>query len=127
MSRKRSSSIPSPAVIDRGWPHQVALQDDLCGDRNFDLLQAYFDRKGLKPHTRSVLAKWQSGQVQDFRLYCFADQADAREFRAIFGGQTFNPATDRDGGRAFGIWHRNDLWTRLVESGPLSVPTILRT
>jgi len=33
---RRGRSIPQPSTIDREMPHQVALSDDICTDRNLN-------------------------------------------------------------------------------------------
>lgn len=38
----------------------------------------------------------------------------------------FDPKRDRENGRARGAWHRKDEYKRILESGPLRVPEILR-
>ncbi|TWG90293.1 hypothetical protein L598_000700000490 [Mesorhizobium sp. J18] len=122
----RNPDRPSPGRIDREWPHQVALPDDICTDRNFTLIRAFCEERGLKHHIRKVQAVWPDRRYQDMRLYCFADRASAELFQARFGGEFFDPKRDREGGRVEGAWKRQGVWTRLLESGPLKVPVILR-
>jgi hypothetical protein len=38
---ERNRVTPSPAVIDRDWPFQVALPDDLCRGHSFTLLSQF--------------------------------------------------------------------------------------
>ncbi|CDX11737.1 hypothetical protein MPL3356_110130 [Mesorhizobium plurifarium] len=70
---RRSRSIPTPTVIDREMPHQVALPDDICTDRNFTLIRRFLQERGLQCRTRAVTAVWQDGKQEQWRLHCFAD------------------------------------------------------
>ncbi|WP_157173626.1 hypothetical protein [Pseudaminobacter salicylatoxidans] len=121
----RASYTPSPARIDREWPHQIALPDDMCCDHNFTLIAAFCRDNALSFQTRRVQAVWPNKRYQDMRLHCFAKREDAELFQSHFGGEFFNPNSDREGGRR-GWWQRSGVWTRLLESGPLKVPAILR-
>lgn len=121
----RASHTPSPSRIDREWRYQVALPEDLCCDSNFTLIAAFCRNSGLSFHTRKVQAVWPNRRYQDMRLHCFAEREEAELFQAYFGGEFFDPDKDREGGRR-GWWPRQGAWTRLLESGPLKVPAILR-
>lgn len=122
----RNPDKPFPSRIDREWSHQVALPDDICTDINFTLIRAFCEEHGLKCHNRRVQAIWPDRRYQDMRLYCFADRQSAEMFQSRFGGEFFNPKQDREGGKIDGVWRREGVWTRLLESGPLKVPQILR-
>jgi hypothetical protein len=126
MVTRSSSRGPSPAQIDRDWPYQVALPDDLCVAHNFTLISEFCRVHGFAYETRRVTAVWSPNKQELFRLHCFADLAAATTFQAHFGGTLFDPKRDREGGRAQGSWRRDGLYMRIVESGPLSVPAILR-
>jgi hypothetical protein len=123
---RRSSQTPWPAKIDRDWPHQVALAQDLCCDRNYDLIRTFCNDHRFDYQTRQVQAIWTDRRYQDMRLHCFTDRASAELFQAHFGGEFFDPKRDREGGAARGPWRREGVWTRLLESGPLKVPAFLR-
>ncbi|CDX55824.1 hypothetical protein MPL3365_210074 [Mesorhizobium plurifarium] len=123
---RRSRSIPPPSVIDRDMPHQVALPDEICTDRNFTLIRRFLEQRGLACRTRAVIAKWDDGQQEQWRLHCFADPAAAAAFLDHFGGVMFDPKRDRENGRARGIWRREGAYRRILEMGPLSVPEMLR-
>ena len=126
MSTKRSGGTPSPAKIDREWPHQIALPDDLCVENNYTLIRDFCERHGLQHLTRHVQAIWPNGKFQTYRLHCFADRAPAELFQAEFGGEFFDPRRDRDHGRSRGPWRREGEYRRVLTSGPLSVPAVLR-
>jgi hypothetical protein len=114
------------ARIDREWPHQVALPDDICTEQNYSLIRAFCEAHRLHHQTRQVQAIWPDRKYQNYRLHCFADSAQADLFQSHFGGEFFDPKRDRENGRAQGAWYRNGVWTRLLESGPLKVPAMLR-
>ncbi|MBZ9822371.1 hypothetical protein [Mesorhizobium sp. CA4] len=123
---RRSRSIPPPTVIDREMPHQVALPDDICTAHNFTLIQRFLDQRGVTCRTRSVIAIWEDGVQEEWRLHCFSDAAAAAAFLDHFGGIRFDPKRDRENGRARGVWRRPGAFTRILEIGPLSVPEALR-
>lgn len=116
----------SYAAIDRAYPYQVALPDDLCVMNNLTLIMEFCQARGWNYQTRSVAAIWPNGKQENYRLHCFADLASAEAFRDHFGGTLFDPKRDRENGRARGAWRRHEVWQRILESGPLSVPEILR-
>lgn len=125
MPRRSAQRVPSPTRIDREFPHQVALLDDLCVDRNFPRVNDFCKGLGVAWHTRQVIAIWPNGKQENHRLHCFAEVASAEAFRAHFGGVMFDPKRDRQGGLASGAWAQNEPWQRVVRSGPLLVPMAL--
>lgn len=89
----------SPAALDRGWPHQVAI-DELYVVANFDAVQTEAERLDVAPRGHSVghAGIW-------YTVYCFAEAEAAEAFRMRFGGLPFNPK-DRGKGRSWAQWHR---------------------
>ena len=124
---KRSRASPTPSVIDRDWPHQVALPDDLCTARNFTIIAKFCQERGLKHQTRLVQAIWPNGKYEPYRLYCFSDTASAEAFRDHFEGLMFDPRRDRENGKVRGAWRRTGEYTPVLDLGPLSVPETLRS
>lgn len=116
----------SYSAIDRAYPYQVALPDDICCMHNLTLIMEFCGKRGLIHLTRHVTAIWPNGKQEHYRLHCFADLASAEPFKDHFGGVMFDPKRDRENGRARGAWHRKDGYKRILESGPLRVPEILR-
>ncbi|WP_181168774.1 hypothetical protein [Mesorhizobium sp. B2-4-17] len=45
-------------------PHQVALPDDICTDRNYTLITRFLRERGLKCRTRAVIAAWEDGKQE---------------------------------------------------------------
>ncbi|TIM06757.1 MAG: hypothetical protein E5Y62_22200 [Mesorhizobium sp.] len=117
---------PSPARIDREWPYQVALPDDLCTGRSFTLIREFCEERRLTPRKRLVQAIWPDHRYENWRLYCFADEASAQAFLDRFPGVMFDPKRDRENGKAQGVWRRTGEYKRILDLGPLSVPEILR-
>ncbi|MEO4000287.1 hypothetical protein [Mesorhizobium sp. CAU 1732] len=116
----------SATTIDKGWPHQVALPDDICIEENLTMIFQFLKDRGLDCRTRHVQAIWPDRRYQHMRLHCFPDRASVEAFQAVFGGEFFDPSRDREGGKVRGPWRRHGAWARLLESGPLKVPKILR-
>lgn len=124
---RRSRGMPTTTVIDRELPHQVALPDDLCTDRNYTLIRRFLQEHGLTCRTRAVLAIWECGKQEQWRLHCFANPEAAAAFLDHFGGIMFDPKRDRENGRARGVWRRQGAYERILELGLLSVPEALRS
>ncbi|TKT79027.1 hypothetical protein [Aquamicrobium sp. LC103] len=120
---KRKGEL-STARIDREWPHQVAILDDLCCRENYWILDAFCRARSASPRARSVIAIWPDGKLATFRIYCFQERVHAQEFIKAFGGEPFDPS-DRAKGRK-DTWFRTDEWRPILESGPLRVPDSLR-
>lgn len=121
---KRKGEL-SAAQIDRRWPHQVAIPDDLCVMENFEIIRDFCGGRSIAPRSRAVYAEWPCGNFELHRVHCFADPADAAAFIERFGGTPFDPARDRVKGRS-DRWLREGEYRRVLTSGPLSVPPILR-
>lgn len=119
---KRSRATPALSVIDRDWPHQVALPDDLCVDRNLTRITEFCKAQGIRYLTRKVQATWPDGKYEEWRLHCFADLAAASTFLDQFGGIMFDPKRDREKGRARGVWRRTGQYERILHLGPPACP-----
>ena len=124
---RRSRGIPAPTIIDREMPHQVALPDDICTDRNYTLITRFLQERDLVCRARTVIAIWEDGKQEQWRLHCFANCAAAATFLDHFGGIMFDPKRDREDGRARGVWRRQGAYKQILEMGPLSVPEALRS
>jgi len=76
----------SPAAVDRGWPHQVALPESASRGGGYKTIHDFCKALSLCPRGHSVCrdGEW-------FKIYCFADAADAEKFMARFGGEKFDP------------------------------------
>jgi hypothetical protein len=74
------------ALIDRGWPHQVALPAKACEGGGYNMIHEFC--KGLSICARGH-AVFHEGQW--FNVYCFADPADAEIFMKQFDGAKFDP------------------------------------
>jgi hypothetical protein len=76
----------SPAMVDRGWPHQVALLASACEGGGYKAIQDFSNGLSICPRGHAV---FHDGQW--FNVYCFADPADAEKFMKRFGGEKFDP------------------------------------
>jgi len=123
---RRSRSIPAPSVVDQKWPHQVALPDDICTDRNLTIITRFCQDADIKPQIRHVQAIWPNGEYENWRVHCFGDATAAQAFLDHFGGVMFDPKLDREKGKTRGVWRRTGRYERILDLGPLSVPEILR-
>ena len=127
MTAEHKRSRSKRRMIDRDFPHQVALPDDLCCLENFKVIEPFCLRFGYSPPTRHVKAIWPDGKYEHYRLYCFADRAEAELFAEHFEGHHFDPVRDRDRGLKEGPWKRTGAWSRILTSGPLKMPRSLRS
>ncbi len=78
----------SKSLIDRGWPHQVALLSRLCMGENF-MTHRFFCRD-------LSLCDRGHGFVRDghdFSVFCFAEREHAEMFQQRFGGELMCPKT----------------------------------
>ena len=89
----------SPAAVDRGWPHQVALRADRVV-RDFHIIAEFCSELSLCARGHSV-----NDGTDWYRVYCFAKPEDAATFAARFGGERFDP-THRGRGARWAQWKR---------------------
>jgi hypothetical protein len=90
----------SPAGVDRGWPHQVALPASACENGGYKTIHDFCKDLSLCPRGHCV-----RHDGQWFNIYCFAAAADAEKFTARFGGEKFDPR-QRGKGRNWMRWKR---------------------
>ena len=66
----------SPAGIDRGWPHQIALPVRFCENGGYKEIHDFCNDLTLCSRGHAVYdGEW-------FHVYCFAKPEDAEKFRA---------------------------------------------
>jgi hypothetical protein len=73
-------------MIDRGWPHQVALRADRSTGGNYVTIRVFCEGLSLCPRGHS----FRRGDV-DMNVFCFAERPDAELFQARFGGEFVDP------------------------------------
>jgi len=88
MSRRKGEL--SPAGIDQGWPHQVAMPYDSCTGKNYGAPHAFIRGLSVCSRTHTVI---HSGET--YLVFCFADVEDALQFKEAFGGIAFYPEDRR--------------------------------
>jgi hypothetical protein len=88
----------SSRMIDREWPHQVALPaDQVMGDKHRVTYEFCRDLS-LCPRGHTVCR-----DNVTYHVFCFADATDADRFRERFGGEQFDP-TQRGRGNQWHLW-----------------------
>jgi hypothetical protein len=90
----------SPAGIDRGWPHQVALPASASKDGGYKTIHDFCKNLSVCPRGHSVQydGEW-------FHVYCFAEPNDAETFMQRFGGEKFDPK-QRGKGSNWARWNK---------------------
>jgi hypothetical protein len=90
----------SPAMVDRDWPHQVAVPAQQCLGARTTVIHEFCKNLSLCPRGHSVMweDKW-------YQVYCFKEPAHAVRFMARFGGETFDPR-QRGRGRRWARWKK---------------------
>lgn len=94
-------------MVDYTWPHQVAIHGEICRYDLFHPLHKLARQLGASPRARIVMKHEPHGYDQRYNLFCFSRREDAQTFIDRFGGEHFNPTTDRHPPRS-----RNGRWTK---------------
>jgi hypothetical protein len=76
----------SKAMIDAGWPHQVALPACRCTGANYVSIRLFCEGLSLCPRGHS----FRDGGT-DMNVFCFARREHAEMFQARFGGAFIDP------------------------------------
>jgi hypothetical protein len=76
----------SPAAVDRGWPHQVALPEPQATGARHEIIRAFCKDLSLCPRGHAV-----HHDDQWWQVFCFAEQEHAEKFMQRFGGEKFDP------------------------------------
>ncbi|WP_051011698.1 hypothetical protein [Nitratireductor pacificus] len=100
MSRRKGEL--TPARIDQLYPFQIALEPPL--GRLVDKIQEFLKGRSVAPRTQGVIRCGPGREVVDCTLFCFADETDAIQFKAEFGGASFDPKQDRGKGLRKRFW-----------------------
>lgn len=99
----------SPAVVDRGWPHQVAIRSAEAAPLGY--IPSSGPHSSLCPRGHTVF-----DGVEEYRIYAFADREQAARFCEFLGGEAFDPR-ERSGrrwlrGRAAKLDAKAGNWSR---------------
>ncbi len=78
----------SKAMMDRQWPHQVALPSYRCMGHAYLTLHFFCEGEGLSLCSRRH--SYRQNDV-DMTVFCFAQRAHAEKFRDHFGGEFIDP------------------------------------
>ena len=76
----------SATMIDRDWPHQVALPTSQSAGAGYKTIRIFCKDLSLCPRGHAVFH-----EDEWFNVYCFAEQGDAEKFMQRFGGERFDP------------------------------------
>lgn len=88
----------SPAGVDRGWPHQVAVE--LPSGHGYGHIPSVGPLSSLCPRGHEL-----TYNGKRYRVFCFSDPDQAARFREIMGGEVFDPR-DRGRGRNWNTWYK---------------------
>jgi len=78
----------SKAMMDRQWPHQVALPAYRCTGHTYLTMQFFCEAQRLSLCTRRHC--YRENDV-DMTVFCFAERNHAEKFRDRFGGDFLDP------------------------------------
>jgi len=76
----------SKAMMDRQWPHQVALAAHRCHGHNYITIRLFSEQLSLCQRTHSFRR-----DDCDHIVFCFAERDHAEKFRERFGGNFLDP------------------------------------
>jgi hypothetical protein len=76
----------SKAMMDREWPHQVALRAYRCHGHNYVTIRLFCEPLSLCPRTHSFRR-----DDADMIVFCFAERDHTEKFREHFGGELIDP------------------------------------
>jgi hypothetical protein len=76
----------SKAMMDRDWPHQVALPASSCTGGNYVTIRLFCEPLSLCPRTHFFRR-----DDADMIVFCFAERGHAELFSARFGGEFIEP------------------------------------
>jgi hypothetical protein len=90
----------SSAIVDIGWPHQVALPAVVSLNNGYKAVDAFRKELSRCPREHRVV---RAGQC--FNVYCCSERGDAEKFMQRFGGEWFDPK-QRGKGRKWMQWKK---------------------
>jgi hypothetical protein len=90
----------SSRMIDRDWPHQVALRADSVKGRSSEIKDEFCRDLSLCPRGHCVRR-----DGVGYVVFCFSKPSHANLFREHFDGERFNPE-DRGRGREWRLWRK---------------------
>jgi len=100
----------TPAGIDRGWPHQIAVAAELSlgklGEQQYEF---------CKPLMRCTRGHSVMFEDKGYNVHCFATKAGAEAFMAQFGGEWFNPA-ERGKGAHWNKWYKGSAGSKAARN-----------
>lgn len=85
-----SQGEPPRGLVDRQWPHQLALRKELCTGQNYERPRAFCSDLRVYSLHPTVM----EGD-QHYLVFCFAEPEDAIQFKEAFNGIPFYPEDRR--------------------------------
>jgi len=80
--------VMSEGMMDREWPHRVALPAYHCLGHNYVMIRLFCEPLSLCPRTHSL----RCGD-RDMVVFSFVEREQAKQFRDRFGGEFLDSAT----------------------------------
>ena len=91
----------SPGMVDRNWPHQVALPAERMMGDGHKIIREFCRALSLCQRGHTV-----QRDDRTYNVFSFADPLHADLFRERFGGEPFDPK-DRGRGREWHLWRKS--------------------
>jgi hypothetical protein len=76
----------SKGMIDRQWPHQVAVPADSCTGANWVRIQEFCKGMSVRPRGHFIYR-----DTIGFNVYCFGEREHAQQFCGRFNGEFIAP------------------------------------
>ena len=99
MSRRKGEL--TPAGVDRGWPHQIAILSELMRGVETQAVVEEFCKKLL----RAPRGHFVQHDDKHYTVHCFALKEHAQAFMDRFGGEWFDPR-ERGRGANWSKWDK---------------------
>lgn len=107
MSRRKGEL--TPAAIDRGWPYQIALLQELSLGKLGSEQAEFCEKQKLLRCVRGHSVFYGD---RHYNVHCFATKAGAEVFLERFGGEWFDPR-ERGKGLNWNRWYKGGAGRRL--------------
>jgi hypothetical protein len=90
----------SPAAVDRGWPHQVAMPAKISMGDGYNVVHGICEGLSLVPRGHRVI-----GPDDEWcRVFLFCREGSAEKLKQRFSGEWFDSAKRGNGGSSMTIW-----------------------
>jgi len=100
MNRRKGELTPS--AIDRGWPFQIILLQELSSGKLYAEQTEFCEKQKLMRCSRGHSIFHED---RHYNVHCFATKAGAQAFLDRYGGEWFDPK-ERGKGVNWNRWHK---------------------